>query len=86
MPETDVSWEISLDGRLRVTWLSRVSAFAEDDAVHLSWMTEKESGNSSGTVRMTEVESLRLGQAYNITLVETEVGNTSTTFNFVACK
>ena len=86
MPETDVRWRISLDGKLSVTWLSRFSAFSEDADVHLAWMTEDERGNSSGSVRMTQLDSLSLGKAYNITLVESEVGNIATTFNFVACK
>ena len=75
-----------MEGKLSVTWLARFSSFAEDAAVHLAWMTEDDSGNSSGTVRMTQLDSLSLGKSYNITLVETEVGNIATTFNFVACK
>ena len=81
-----MNWSISLDGKLSVTWLSRISFFAENNAVELSWAAEEESGNSSGTVRMSSVDSLSLGKSYNITLIDLEHGNMETAFNFVACK
>ena len=63
-----------------------MSLYEEDIAVGLLWAVDEESGNSSGTVRMTSVNSLSLGKTYNITLVDLEVGNIATSFNFVACK
>ena len=86
VPKEDVRWSVSLDGKLSVTWLSGMSLYEEDNAVGLLWAVDEESGNSSGTVRMTSVNSLSLGKTYNITLVDLEVGNIATSFNFVACK
>ena len=56
MPATDVSWRVTLDGRLEVAWGRRVAQFAGRHRVELSWQPEGAQGGGSveGTVTRSE--------------------------------
>ena len=83
--EKEVKWEISLDGKLSVSWLSRISFFAEENPVDLLWSTDSESGRAAGSVKLSMLDSLILGKTYNISLWDTE-DSVITNFNFEACE
>jgi len=86
LPARDVSWLVTLDGRLKVSWLRRVAHFAENNRVELSWQGAgvEERGSVEGTVTRTEVPHLTLGKRYSATLVDLEEEDTIASFVFTA--
>ena len=86
MPEKPVEWAVSTEGHLHLVWLERISQFAEDNFVELTWLTDsQEEGLERGLVTGVSLDHLVLGADYLARLTDL-ITNTTTSFNFTACE
>ena len=86
VPLHDVSWYVTLDGQLHVSWLRKISQFGENNPVEISWMVGGDTGSSTGTVLHSTIPSLILGKTYTASLMDLREEGSLSTFKFVACK
>ena len=86
MPEKSVEWTVSTEGHLHLVWRERISHFADDNFVELTWLTDsREEGLERGLVTGLSLDHLVLGARYLATLTDL-ITNTTTAFNFTACE
>ena len=86
MPDKSVEWSVSPEGHLNLVWRERISHFADENLVELTWLTDSQGeGLERGLVSRVSLDHLELGAEYLATLTDL-ITNTTTSFNFTACK
>ena len=86
VPDTSVEWSVSTEGHLHLVWRERISHFADDNFVELTWLTDSHGeGLERGLVSGVSLDHLVLGADYLATLTDL-ITNTTTSFNFTACE
>ena len=86
MPDKSVEWTVNTEGHLDLVWRERISHFADDNFVELTWQTDSQGqGLERGLVSGVSLDRLVLGAEYLATLTDL-ITNTTTSFNFTACE
>jgi len=71
VPDKDVEWSISPEGKFTISWLTKIADFAENNDVSV---TISDGGNSSrtlaGTAGQTTVGGLELGEEYEVFITD----------------
>jgi len=88
VPRTDIEWMVSDNGLLKVSWLQKISNFEEDHATELNFqiVALNETGSFKGTAKESQLENLRFGETYLLTLTDTIKNETSRSFEIETCK
>ena len=83
MPDKSVEWSISTEGHHHLVWRERISHFADDNFVELTWLTDSHGkGLERGLVSGVSLDhGLVLGAEYLATLTDL-LTNTTTSFTF----
>ena len=86
VPESDVEWRVTPDGKFTLSWLKKIADFKEDNEVSVV-ITDEDTGNSrefTGTASEVIVPSLKLGSSYKVEVKDTKVGDEIDPFEFEA--
>jgi hypothetical protein len=88
VPLADLEWVVSPTGVLKVSWLKKISNFEEqhETLVNFQLPDLNETGSAKGTARESQVQNLRFGEVYVLTLTDIVKNETSDPFTVEACE